>query len=114
MKKVETGGRCSKPPIENEVSAECFWNGVAREAFPPLNNAIRTDPMLALLEEGGEYVLHSDISEYAVGAVLSQMRQDGVTRVIAYWSRKLKSEETPYLTYDIELLAMQDIVVHWH
>jgi len=71
-------------------------------------------PVLALPEEGGEYVLHSDTSEYAAGAVLSQKRQDGETRVIAFWSRKLKSAERRYPTYDRELLAIGDRVVNWH
>jgi hypothetical protein len=71
-------------------------------------------PVLALPQEGEDYVLHSDASKYAVGAVLSQKRQDGETRVIAFWSRKLKSAETRYPTYDRELLAICDTVAYWH
>jgi hypothetical protein len=70
--------------------------------------------VLALPEERGEYVLHSDASKYAVGAVVSQMRQDGETRVIAIWSRKLNSAETRYPTYDRELLAIRDAGVNWY
>jgi len=59
-------------------------NGWAEEAFKTLKDAICNAPVLALPEEGGEYMLHCDASKYAVGAVLSQKRQDGETRVIAF------------------------------
>jgi hypothetical protein len=90
------------------------WNEEAEEAFETLNDAICKASVLALPEDGGEYVLHSDASKYAVGAVLSQKQQDGETRVIAFWSRKLKGAETRYPTYDRELLAICDAVVIWH
>jgi hypothetical protein len=90
------------------------WNGEAEEAFEMLKDAICKAPMLALPEQGGKYVLHSDASNYAVGVVLLQKRQDGETRVIAVCSRKLKGAETRYPTYKRELLAIHNVVVNWH
>jgi hypothetical protein len=59
-------------------------------------------------------MLHSDASKYAVGAVLSQKRQDGETRVITISSRNLKGADTRYPTYDRKLLAIHDPVVNCH
>jgi hypothetical protein len=70
--------------------------------------------VLALPEEGGKYVLHSDASKSAVAAVLSQKHTNGEFKVIAYWSRKLNGAETRYPTHDRELLAIRDAVVNWH
>jgi hypothetical protein len=113
-KKVKMGGRRGEPRLKDVGTMQFVWNGEAEEAFETLKDAICKAPVLALPEEGGEYVLHSDASKYAVGAVLSQKRQDGETRVIAFWSRKLKGAETRYPTYDRELLAIRDAVVNWH
>jgi hypothetical protein len=93
-KKFKMGGRRSEPRLKDVGRVQFVWNGEAEEAFETLKDAMCKAPVLALPEEEGEYMLHSDASKYAVGAVLSQKRQDGETRVIAFWSRKLKSAET--------------------
>ena len=56
----------------------------------------------------GEFLLDTDASDGAIGAVLSQ-RQDGVERVIAYASRSLDRRERNYCVTRKELLA----VVHF-
>jgi hypothetical protein len=113
-KKVKMGGCRGDPQLKDVGTVQFAWDGEAEETFKILKDAICQAPVLALPEEGGEYVLHSDTSKYAVGAVLSQKRQDGETRVIAFWSNMLKSSETRYPTYDRELLAIRDAVVNWY
>ena len=83
----------------------------AEEAFETLKYSICKTAMLALPEEGSQYVLCSDTSKCAVKAVLSQNQQDGETRVISCWSRKLKSAEMQYPTYNRELLVICYAVV---
>jgi len=90
------------------------WNGEAEEAFEMLKDAICKSPMLALPETEGEYLLHPDISKYAVGAVHSQKRQDAESRAVACCSTKFQSAEMRYHTYDRELLAIRDEVLNWH
>lgn len=75
-------------------------SGKVDETFHPLEDAISMAPVLALPEEQGECMLHSDASKNAVRAVLSQMRQGGETSMIAFWSRKMKSAEAEYPTYN--------------
>lgn len=45
--------------------------------------------------KGGEFVLDTDASNRAIGAVLSQM-QDGEEKVIGYFSHALGKAETNY------------------
>ena len=67
--------------------------------------------------EEGQYVLDTDASGLAIGAVLSQIQtdRDGETheRVISYGSRVLKPQETRYCARRRELLAIVDFVKHF-
>jgi hypothetical protein len=83
-KKFKMGGRRGEPRLRDVGTVQFVWNGAAEEAFEKLQDAMCKAPVLALPEERGKCMLHSDASKYAVGAVLSQKRQDGETRVIAF------------------------------
>jgi LDH2 family malate/lactate/ureidoglycolate dehydrogenase len=61
-----------------------------------LKTRLITAPVLAYPQaEGSEFILDTDASDYAIGAVLSQV-QDGKERVIAYGSRCLDKPERNY------------------
>ena len=62
------------------------------------------------LNDNGQFVLDTDASDYAIGAVLSQV-QNGVERVIAYGSRALSKAEKNCIT-DKELLAVKNFIVY--
>ena len=53
--------------------------------------------MLGYPRPEGKLILDTDASSHAVGAVLSQ-EQDGVERVLAYYSQTLKRAERQYCT----------------
>jgi hypothetical protein len=69
-KKVNIGGRRGEPWLKDVSTAQCALNGEAEEAFDTVKYAICKAPILALPEEGGKYVQHSDVSKYTAGAVL--------------------------------------------
>jgi hypothetical protein len=74
--KVLLGG-CRRGPRREEVGMVHFvWNGEAEDVFEMLKDAICKAPVLPRPKEGGEYVLHSNASMYAVATVLSQQQQD--------------------------------------
>ena len=54
-------------------------------------------PVLGLPRDDGLFVLDTDASEVAMGVVLSQV-QDGIERVIAYYSRLCVPAEINYCT----------------
>ena len=49
--------------------------------------------------------IHTDSSEYQMGAVISQNR-----RPVAYWSKKLTETQRKYPTTDQELLAIVECI----
>eukprot|EP00731_Ephydatia_muelleri_P031108 Em0022g622a len=82
------------------VSAEASQN-----AFEKLKSRLVSPPILAYPDFKQPFLLHTDASDAAIGAVLSQVQGD-TERVIAYWSRKLQKAERNYSTTEREALAV--------
>jgi hypothetical protein len=74
--------------------------------MPDFENRLISAPILTFPQaEGSEFILDTDASDYAIGAVLSQV-QDGRERVIAYGSRCLDKTERNYCVTRREMLAV--------
>ena len=85
------------------------WTDECEEAFRVLRNELCRAPILALpdfSEAGGRFVLDTDASDRAIGAVLSQRQKSGPDRVVAYGSRCLSSAEQNYCVTRKEMLAL--------
>ena len=76
-----------------------------QDAFEELKRRLVSSPILALPNDVGEYILDTDASAYAIGAVLSQV-QEGEEKVISYASRLLSTAERNYNVTRRELLAV--------
>lgn len=74
-------------------------------AFETLKQIISTDQVLSYPQFDKPFILTTDASDYAVGAVLSQI-QDKVDKPIAFASRTLNDVETRYATIEKEALAI--------
>jgi hypothetical protein len=75
-----------------------YWSDEQQQAFETLKSKLVNYPILAPpLLQGGGYVVDTDASNYAAGAVLQQ-NQDGQLRVIAYASRAFNKAERQYCT----------------
>src|SRR5678816_378159 len=75
------------------------WSPECSAAFSQLKEKLTQSPILALPTNDGAYILDTDASDGAIGAVLSQV-QEGEERVICYGSRAvsythLRAHETP-------------------
>ena len=67
--------------------------------------ALTTAPILAYPQQTGQFILDTDSSGWAAGAVLSQV-QDGSEKVIGYFSKALSKTEQEYCVTRKELLAV--------
>jgi len=81
------------------------WSDECDSAFEQLKTALTEAPILALPVDEGMYVLDTDASGEAIGAVLSQVQQ-GMERVICYGSRLCSTAEQNYDVTRRELLAI--------
>ena len=88
------------------------WTPEAQGAFDSLKLAMTSPPILAMLTDDGEFVLDTDASDRAIGAVLSQ-KQGGIEKVIAYASRSLDRREQNYCVMRRELLAVVFFLEHF-
>lgn len=81
------------------------WSDEAQKEFEDLKEALCNDPFLKLPDMEKDFVLYTDASAVAIGAVLCQM-EDNFPRPVAFGSRKLSPPETRYSTTEREALAI--------
>ena len=67
------------------------WTHEAEISFDLLKKKLLDKLELELIDPDAPFILRCDASEYAVGAALEQPRQDGSTRPVGFFSRKLTS-----------------------
>lgn len=95
-------------PLNNlqKKNVPFIWGHSERDAFETLKTAITTQPVLQYPHfKQGQFVLTTDASKIALGAILSQ-GPVGKDKPIAYASRTLNRAEANYSTTEQELLAI--------
>ena len=98
-------------PMVQLTKKEVDWNWMPQQqqAFEDLKVAMATTPVLAYPKADCPFILDTDASDFAVGAVLSQI-QDGEEHPIAYGSHALHDAQLNYCTTYKELLAVVTFV----
>ena len=81
------------------------WETNHQEAFDQLKSALISEPILKLPDENKQFIVQTDASDSAIGAVLLQ-DHDGVLFPICYISRKLQKREQNYSVIERECLAI--------
>jgi len=81
------------------------WNQECEAAFQALKERLMSAPILVPPRDEGQYVLHMDASDTALGTILQQ-EQDGQLRVIGYASRALTTAKRRYCITRKELLGI--------
>ena len=89
------------------------WSTACQEAFDLLKKALTTSPILSYPRPEGKFILDTDASGTAIGAVLSQ-EQDGEEKVLSYASAILPKERQNYCTTYRELYAVVKFVKHFN
>ncbi len=83
-----------------------IWTRQCEEAFRTLQDKLTTAPVLTKADVNKPYVLETDATQRHVAAVIMQYSENNTPRVVAYFSKKLRPEETRYSTTDREALAI--------
>ena len=77
------------------------WGDEERDAFNTMKRIIAKEVLLAYPDFSEPFEIHTDASHTQLGAVISQKGKP-----IAFYSRKLKPEQTRYTTTERELLSI--------
>ena len=77
------------------------WGPEQQKSFEDMKKIISKETLLAYPDFNEEFVIHTDASHTQLGAVIAQRGKP-----IAFYSRKLKPEQTRYTTTERELLSI--------
>ena len=96
----------------SETSTKFAWTPEAQDAFESLKLKVTSTPILAFPCLKEPFILYTDASQFAMGAVLAQV-QDGRERAICYASKSLSKSQTKYSDTRRELLALVTFTRHF-
>jgi transposase InsO family protein len=88
------------------------WSPQAETAFQTLKSKLCNAPVLIPPKSSLPFVIESDASDFAIGAILMQDHGKGL-QPIAYESRKLSTAEQKYPAQERELLAVMHALRTW-
>jgi len=89
------------------------WTPKCDLAFTALKDALCTAPVLKLPDPNKSFVIHTDASDHAIGAVLMQEDETGL-HPIEYFSRRLRGPELRYDARVREMLTIREVCRHWN
>jgi RNase H-like domain found in reverse transcriptase/Integrase zinc binding domain/PHD-finger/Integrase core domain len=90
------------------------WSDEAIVSFEALKEALCSAPVLALPDWDRQFILTTDWSRIAIGAVLSQVQPSGEEHPVAFASRALTAPERNYAATEGECLAVKWAVEKFH
>ena len=110
------------------AKAQFQWNCDCQQAWLTIKELLTSAPVLALPDPSRPFILHVDASNYAIGAVLSQLPlvpstdpsdvtkpvSKPVPRPNAYFSMQLTPPQTRWPTIEKEQFAMVSAVHHFY
>ncbi|XP_040182571.1 uncharacterized protein LOC120915831 [Rana temporaria] len=91
---------------KKSLPKQVAWSPECATAFQGLKTALSEAPVLAAPDPTKTFLVHTDASMFGLGAVLSQVGEDGMEHPVAYLSRKLLPREVSYATVEKECLAL--------
>ena len=90
------------------------FSDICRSSFESLKKAFTTAPVLARWSPGDPLIVETNVSDYALGAILSTIDpSDNQVHPIAFHSRTFTSPELNYNVHNKELLAMFEAFKSW-
>jgi hypothetical protein len=86
------------------------WGPEQQQAFETLRDKLITYPILRRPDFSKPFILHTDASGQAIGAILAQKDEDGKEHAVAYHSKKLTPTERNWPITHLECFAVVNAV----
>ena len=100
--------RIAAPLTQLTCKEKLEWGSQAEKAFQDLKTAFTTAQILVHPDFAKAFYLETDASDFALGAILSQMDVDGKLHLVAFYSRKFSAAGINYEIHNMELFAIVD------
>ena len=94
-------------------AVEWKWGDPQQKAFEALKHAVTSAPVLVFPSDKGKFRIEADASNFATGAVLSQLQGDGKWHPVGFMSKSLSDVEQNYEIHDKEMLAIVRALEEW-
>jgi hypothetical protein len=82
------------------------WSAAQQGAFDSLKQTLLGDAVMAFPRSNHPYLLYTDASDFACGAILCQTDENGLERVIQYVSHQLAGAQLRWATIEKEAFAV--------
>lgn len=89
------------------------WSKECDLAFNNLKKSFSNGNMLIHPSDDKPFILETDASDFALGAVLYQRNDDDILQPVGFYSRQFLPAERNYPVYERELLAIVASLKHW-
>jgi len=100
-------------PLRDAIhSSEFSWGEPQEKSFQQLKSALAQSTQLTFPKPGCHLTVTADASSRAIGACLNQV-EDGCSKPLCFFSRKLSDAERKFSTFDRELLAVFSAMKKW-
>ena len=98
---------------KKEAKEKFVWHETANAAFEELKQRFCERPILAHFNSTRETMVETDASDFALGAILSQLQPTTIWHPVAFHARKFKKAEENYDIHDKEMLAIVVAFKEW-
>lgn len=95
-----------------QKESQWTWSRLEQDAFEAVKLALTRTPTLSLPDPSLPFIITTDASQFAIGAVLSQQKDSGL-QPVAFMSHKMDKAEKNYPTHEQELLAVVRALEEW-
>jgi hypothetical protein len=90
------------------------WDSPEASAFRKLKELVTSAPVLIIPADDQPFRIEADSSDFATGAVLSQLSaEDGKWHPVAFLSKSLSDTKRNYKIHDKEMLAIMRALDEW-
>jgi hypothetical protein len=112
---IEGFSRITKPLSDSTKGSpkDWKWTEDMTKAFEKLKHCFTTAPILAYFDPQRECIVETDVSDFVLGATLSQIGDNKKLHPNAFHARKFSHAEINYEIHHKELLAIVDSFKAW-
>ena len=111
---IQDFSHIARPLYDITGNAPWKWEEEQKQAFNELRRRVTSAPILTLPTDDEPFRIEADSSDYATGAVLSQLSQeDNKWHPVAFLSKSLSPVERNYEIHDKEMLAIIRALEEW-